>query len=119
MIYALYTDDSILAGPNRREIDETINAIKAADLDITVEGDISDFLGVHNNQKDDGTIHLTQPQLIDKILKELRLTSEHGKVKDTPAASSKLLSRHSNSPDFDKSFNYRSIIGMLGYLETT
>jgi hypothetical protein len=37
--------------------------------------------------------------------------------KTTPAASSKLLSRHSDSPDFDCSFDYRSVIGKLNYLE--
>ena len=35
----------------------------------------------------------------------------------TPAATSKLLSRHSGSPTFDNSFNYRSVIGKLNYLE--
>ena len=38
-------------------------------------------------------------------------------AKRTPAASSKLLSRHSDSADFDGSFNYRSVIGKLNYLE--
>ena len=39
------------------------------------------------------------------------------KPRSTPAASSKLLSRHSNSKPFDNSFNYRSVIGKLNYLE--
>jgi hypothetical protein len=39
------------------------------------------------------------------------------KSKNTPTVSSKPLSRHSNSPDFDGSFNYRSLIGKLNYLE--
>jgi hypothetical protein len=119
VIYVLYTDDSILAGPNQEEIDRVIEQIKAAGLDITVEGDVQDFLGVHITRMADGKINFTQPHLIDKILKELGLDGEDVKHTDTPARSSVLISRHTDSEAFDCSFNYRSLIGMLGYLETT
>lgn len=40
------------------------------------------------------------------------------KLRTTPImASSKLLSRHTSSDPFDKSFDYRSVIGKLNYLE--
>jgi hypothetical protein len=42
----LYTDDSILAGPDSKELDSIIEEMKKAELDLTVEGDIADFLGV-------------------------------------------------------------------------
>jgi hypothetical protein len=45
LIYVLYTDDSILAGPDQNEIEKAIEDIKAAGLDITVEGDLQEFLG--------------------------------------------------------------------------
>jgi hypothetical protein len=115
-VYLLYTDDSILAGPDQKEIDQCIEDIKKAKLDITVEGDLQDFLGVNIERKEDG-IHLTQPHLIKQILKDLRLDGDDVKGKDTPASSSKLLSRHSDSPPFDASFNYRSVIGKINYLE--
>ena len=70
-VYVLYTDDSILAGPDKAEIEEIIEDIKKADLDITVEGDLQDFLGINIDRKEDGTIHMTQPHLIDQILKDL------------------------------------------------
>jgi hypothetical protein len=35
----------------------------------------------------------------------------------TPASSSNLLTRHTGSPPFDNSFNYRSVIGKLNYLK--
>ena len=116
VMYVLYTDDSILAGPDKAEIDKAIEDIKAAKLNITVEGDLQDFLGVNINRKEDGTIHLTQPHLVDQILEELGLP-DNLKSKPIPATSSKLLSRHSESEKFDGSFNYRSIIGKLNYLE--
>ena len=115
-MYVLYTDDSIIAGPNKREIDGIIKEIREADLDITVEGSLQDFLGVNVERKADGSIHMTQPHLIDQVIKDLSF-QENTKVKDTPAASSKLLSRHTKSPDFDKSFDYKSVIGKLNYLE--
>ena len=116
VMYVLYTDDSILAGPDLKEVKRAIEDIKKTKLDITIEGDIQDFLGVNIDRKKDGTIHLTQPHLIDQILDDLRL-EENAKTRSLPAASSRLLSRHTNSPDFDGSFNYRSVIGKLNYLE--
>jgi hypothetical protein len=71
-MYILYTDNSILAGPDEREINKIIKEMRQVKLDITVKGDLQDFLGVNIERKADGTIHLTQPHLIDQILKDLR-----------------------------------------------
>ena len=117
-LYVLYTDDSLLAGPDKDEIDRVIEELQTkAKLAITVEGDLADFLGVNIDRQSDGTIHLTQPHLIDQILEDLRLKDDNVKLRTTPAASSKLLTRHSKSKSFDNSFNYRSVIGKLNYLE--
>ncbi len=50
MIYALYTDDSIIAGPDKAKIDQTIQQIQSQ-LNITIEGDIRDFLGINIERK--------------------------------------------------------------------
>ena len=115
-MYVLYTDDSILAGPDEEELNNIIKEIEAAKLGVTDEGDLSDFLGVHIERKD-GEFHLTQPKLIESILEDLNLDGPDTKTKDIPMASSKLLSRHSDSPDFDQNFNYRRVIGKLNFLE--
>lgn len=91
-MYVLYTDDSLIAGPDKQEIDQVIEDLRKAKLDITVEGDLQDFLGVNIDRRDDGTIHLTQPHLIDQILTDLQLNDDSVKVKTTPMSSSKLLS---------------------------
>ena len=52
-MYGLYTDNSILAGPNKAEVDKVIKQIKKAKLDITEESDIKDFLGVNIKMKKD------------------------------------------------------------------
>ena len=48
-VFVLYTDNSILAGPDSRELDSIIEDRKKAELDLTVEGDIADFLGAHSH----------------------------------------------------------------------
>jgi hypothetical protein len=117
IVYILYTDDSIIAGPDTEEIDRVIKEMSATGLELTIEGDLQDFLGVNIDRKEDGTIHFTQPHLIDSILEDLGLDKENVKGKNTPASSSKLLSRHTESEPFDKSFDYRSVVGKLNYLE--
>jgi hypothetical protein len=47
VMYILYTDDLILAGPDPKEIDQIIEDMQKAKLDITVKGDLQDFLGVN------------------------------------------------------------------------
>lgn len=117
-LYVLYTDDSLLAGPDPKEIEKVIDELQSkAKLSITVEGDLADFLGVNIDRRKDGTIHMSQPHLIDQILDDLRLSDSSAKARSTPAASSKLLTRHTASQSFDGSFNYRSVIGKLNYLE--
>ena len=91
MVYILYTDDSILAGPDEKEIHQIIKDIKRAKLDITIEGDLEDFLGVNIDHRKDGSIHLMQPHLIDQILKDLRLNDNQVKAKTTPTTSSNQL----------------------------
>jgi hypothetical protein len=93
--------------------------LKKAKLNITKEGDLEDLLGVQIERKKNGTIHLMQPHLIDQILNDLRLNDDNVTTKPIPVTSSRLLSRHSDSETFDRSFNYRSVVGKLNYLEKT
>jgi hypothetical protein len=116
-IYILYVDDSILMGPDSMELDKIIEQMKRTGLELTVEGDMADFLGVKIDYRKDGTIHLTQPHLIESILAELHLNGPRTKFKSTPAAASKILSRHSDSDPFDNHFHFRRVIGKLNYLE--
>jgi len=116
-IYVIYTDDSILAGPNSKELDEVTKEMQDAGLEITVDGDICDFLGVQITNLPDGTVSLTQPRLIDQILKDMRLDHKGVSAKETPAPISKILTKHSKSEPFDGHFKYRSIVGKMLYLE--
>jgi hypothetical protein len=86
-------------------------------LEIMVEGDMQDFLGINIVQKEDGTIHLTQPHLIDDIGRDLQLDDPQAETKATPSKSSLTLKRHADLEDFDGAFDYQSIVRKLNYLE--
>ena len=116
VMYALYIDDSILGAPTCKELPAAIKAIQDAILHITLEGDLADFLGVKIERKTTNEIIFTQPHLIDNILNDLGL--KHAKEgKETPAASSRILTRNDDGVDHNKSFHYRSVIRKLNYLE--
>ena len=116
VVFVLYTDDSIMAGPTDKEMDGIIERMKAARLQLTVDGTLADFLGVNINQESD-TFTLTQPKLIESILGDLCLADKNVALKDVPMACSKLLGCHKDSEAFDGSFNYHQVIGKLNFLE--
>ena len=117
-IYVLYTDDSILTGPNPRELDQIVHDLKhKAKLDLTCDADMGDFLGVKIDRQEDGSINLTQPQLIDQILKDLRLDGKDVKTKATPLPTNKVIHKFEGSEPFDGHFDFRRAIGKLLYLD--
>jgi Reverse transcriptase (RNA-dependent DNA polymerase) len=115
-IIVVYTDDTIVTGPIKGEVDKAIADI-AGQFTITNKPSVSDFLGVkieRNNDKRQYT--LTKPHLIKSILDDLGL-KDNSKSRDVPALSSKILQRHLDKPPHDEAWHYRSVIGKLNYLE--
>ena len=117
MIYVLYTDDSILAGPSEQRIQATIKQMQEVGLQLTIEGDLEEFLGVNIDRTSKEEIQLTQPHLINSILQDLRLKKGESKCKDTSMKSLTILNKSKDSPELDQSFNCRSVIGKINYLE--
>ena len=79
------------------------------------EGALANYLGIkleHTTNK----LIMTQPHLIT-ILHDLHLDQENVKAKPLPALSSKLLKADEDGLPFDNSFDYRSVIGKLNFLE--
>ena len=103
-LYLLYTDDSVLAGPDRKEIEHIMEERRKTKLNITVEGELQDFLEVNIDRKEDGTIYLTQLYLIISIVNDLHLSPD--KISphrfNTPESPSKILLHHPNLPSFIK-----------------
>jgi hypothetical protein len=120
IIFLNYVDDGIFACSNNEEIDEAIkdlsNPKKAkATFEIEDQGDIADYLGINFNKVGDDKIQLTQPHLIDQIVKEVGLKPTDKRT--VPAAPSKILRRDESAPPFKCPFHYRKVIGKLNYLE--
>jgi hypothetical protein len=98
------------SGPNEDELNNIIDRIKSAGLDITEEGDLADFLGINIDRVSDNAYHLSQPQLIDQIIRDLRLDQDNVTPKTSLAVPGKILGTHVTSPAFDNHFHYRSVI---------
>ena len=118
IIFLVYIDDCIIFGPDGRSIDAIIADLCACTHCFTVDdqGDISDFLSIQVQKLSDGMIQLTQPQLIDSIIKDLHLQSGSN-TKKTPAEPSNLLHKDLDGPDMTPEFHYCSVIGKLNFLE--
>ena len=64
----------------------------------------------------DGSIKLTQPQLIESTIKDLHLQSRSN-AKKTPAVTTNLLNKDSDSSDITLDSHYCSVIGKLNFFE--
>ena len=96
-VHILYNDDSILSGPDPEEIEQVLKDSKKANLEVTDKGNSEDFLGVNIESKE-GKIKLSQQHLIEQVIKDLGLNHDKVLSKPIPAASSKILYAHKESP---------------------
>ena len=119
-IFIVYTDDTILIGPDQKEIEELIKKLGKV-FKIEDQGDLSDYLGIKIEKHKNGTMEWTQPVLISSVLKDLGLdkvdTKNPPKTKSTPANSTTILTDFKDDKDHDNHFDYRKVIGKLLYLE--
>jgi hypothetical protein len=68
----IYVDDSIIMGPVKSQVQKIVKRI-LEQFKIQEEGDMCEFIGIELQRKTDGSLMLRQPQLIDSILKDLRM----------------------------------------------
>ena len=115
VIFCVYVDDGILFSIYQERIDTCIQELQER-FNISIEGDVSDYVGVNIEKKEDGTIHMTQPQLIKSIIKEMNFL-DSTKPSTTPAYSSVTLSAGTNKPPHKADWLYRRVIGKLNFLE--
>ena len=83
---------------------------------MTNEGAIDEFLGVKLERQGNETLKSSQLLVIQQILEEMGF-NHHTKGRATPALSSKIFSRDCEGNQKITSWNYRSILGKLNYLE--
>ena len=113
-VMLIYVDDTILMGPDQKEIDTIVESMASA-FKISDEGTLADYLGVKIRTQEDGTMVMTQAHIIDSIIADLGI--EGKKPRNTPALSTKILTRDEHGDAFDRDWDYRRVIGKLNYLE--
>jgi hypothetical protein len=101
-IFIVYTDDTILLGPNKSDIGNLVKLL-AQTFKTEDQGELSDYLGIKIERKQDGTMEWTQPTLIPSMLQDIRLQGEglknQPKVRTIPASSTVALTDHQDSQD--------------------
>ena len=117
-MFLVYIDNCIIFGPDGHSIDTVVADLWACSQRFTVDdkGDIGDLLGIQVQKHSDETVQLTQPQLIDPILKDLHLQPGFNS-KNTQLVPTTLLHKDTEGKEMTPEFHYRSVIGKLNFLE--
>ena len=109
----LYVDDLGICAKNDKIIDDLLQGIEKNNCKFTRQGSFNDYLGIQYVHNKDGSINLTQPGLIKKIISTAGMFRCN--AKDNPVTQQALGSNPEGSSMTDP-WNYRSIVGMLLYL---
>ena len=117
-MFLVSINDCIVFGPNNQSIEQVVADLHACSRQFTVnvQGDVGDILGIQVQKQEDGLILLTQPQLIDSIIKDLHLQSSSNSKK-TLSVMKSLLHKDADGPEMTPEFHYRSVISKLNFLE--
>jgi hypothetical protein len=110
VVCLVYVDDTLLYAENMEDIDLAIKTIEDAGMHLEVEDDVAGFLGVLTDRKDDGTIHMTQMGLTDRIIKALNMGDLPNK--QIPAEYGCLGKNEFGDPP-QGTYSYPSVIGQL------
>jgi hypothetical protein len=86
-----------------------------SELEMSMIGELSFFLGLQITQRPDG-IFISQGKYLREMLKRFQM--EYSKPVGTPMVTGCKLSKDDDSPDVDQS-SYRSMIGSLLYITTS
>lgn len=115
LVFAVYVDDEIVFHHDKNVIELEVKAMKEL-LDMTSNEGLADYIGVNISYRNEGKeIHLTQPKLVNQILKDLGL-NEDSNSQETPSQSHRPMN-DIDDQDFKEEWDYRSVIGKLNFLE--
>ena len=76
-VILVYTNDCLIFAQSDLDVDKCIKDLQKI-FDVEDEGSIEEYLGVKVDKLDDGSFHLSQPHLIDSILRDLGLIDTNG-----------------------------------------
>jgi len=111
-----FVDDICCVFQDIKEKDVFLKSMKDQGFELTMDGNISSFLGIKFEGPVNGCYNLTQPGLIDKILQATDM--ENCNPTYTPATPGAALGKDPDGPVMTEPWSYKSVIGMLLYLST-
>ena len=79
------------------------------------EGDVTEYLGIKINHHRDGSIQLSQPYLLKRIIDSIP-GMEGANPREIPAMPSVALTKDRQGKPRKGNWNYRSVIGMLNFV---
>jgi hypothetical protein len=110
----VYLDDTLLFARHQDHIGAVVTGIKQLGMDLEEEDDVAGFLGLLVQHHTNGTIELLQTGLIPRIIDALQIPHLHVK---RAAAKGGVLGNDRDGVPSNGTFNYASVLGMLGYLQ--
>ena len=72
IICVIYVDDTIFFAKTQSIIDDMIKNLRKS-FELTDEGNVEAFLGIQVTHHTNGTIEMSQPALIDKVIQSIGL----------------------------------------------
>ena len=125
-----YVDDCIVLSRDSKTVDNIVESLRTGEdiiakkkfkhkYHLTNDGGIKNYLGVEVTKKEDGTVELKQKYLIERILKALSLDLEMTDASKPTPAIKPLLHKDLAGLPRKYDWSYRSIVGMLGYLQAS
>ncbi len=111
-IIVLYVDDAILMARDDATLTNVLSELKTKGYNFNRDGDFKSYLGIKLDKQADGSLKMSQPHLCRSFLDAVGMPD----CAPVYTPSTGPLFRHLDSKSFDRSFNYRSAIGILQYL---
>lgn len=116
IILMVYVDDAILISADEKLIESEIKSLQTS-YALTDDGPLKDYLGTRFEKNADGSLEMTQPKMIERVLEIVGLNRDNIKFHDTPASDSKLLDKDPDAMPRTQEWNYRSAVGCLSYIQ--
>ena len=115
IICLIYVDDALFFYKNKLAMASLTDKMKTEGMLFREEESVAGYLGVHIDRKDDGSIHLTQQGLAERIVEALHLSDTTITPVETPCT--KYLPIDENGEPAHGEFSYPSVVGQLNYLQ--
>jgi Reverse transcriptase (RNA-dependent DNA polymerase) len=114
IFFVVYVDDGIFMSPFRSSIDKELKEMQKV-FNISINGDLNDYVGVNIKRTNDGMLRMTQPQLTNSVLKEVNF-NRNTKSSTTPAYSTTVLKEGKGKAKHCANWSNHQIIGKLNFI---